>query len=34
VVVGVRDRGRAREIAELLAPITTRVEWMSIESAR
>jgi UDPglucose 6-dehydrogenase len=33
VVVGVRTE-RAREIvAELLAPITSRIEWMSIESA-
>ena len=33
VVVGVRTE-RARElVAELLAPITSRIEWMSIESA-
>ncbi|MEO6774644.1 MAG: nucleotide sugar dehydrogenase, partial [Kofleriaceae bacterium] len=33
VVVGVRT-ARARELAaELLAPITSRIEWMSIESA-
>jgi len=33
VVVGVRDEAARARIAELLAPITTRVEWMSIESA-
>jgi UDPglucose 6-dehydrogenase len=33
VVVGVRDQVARARIAELLAPITTRVEWMSIESA-
>jgi UDPglucose 6-dehydrogenase len=33
VIVGVRsERARAR-IAEMLAPITTKIEWMSIESA-
>lgn len=33
VVVGVRDATARATIAELLAPITTRIEWMSIESA-
>jgi len=33
VIVGVRDDTARATIAELLAPITTRVEWMSIESA-
>jgi UDPglucose 6-dehydrogenase len=33
VVVGVRDEQAKATIAELLAPITTKLEWMSIESA-
>ena len=33
VVVGVRDDAARAVIAELLAPITTRIEWMSVESA-
>ncbi len=33
VVVGVRDAAARATIAELLAPITTRIEWMSVESA-
>jgi UDPglucose 6-dehydrogenase len=33
VVVGVRDDGAKACIAALLAPITDRIEWMSVESA-
>lgn len=33
VVVGVRDAHARNRIAELLAPITDRIEWMSVESA-
>lgn len=33
VVVGVRDAHARRRITELLAPITDRIEWMSVESA-
>jgi UDPglucose 6-dehydrogenase len=33
VVVGIRDERAKATIGELLAPITTRIEWMSIESA-
>lgn len=33
VVVGVRDDRTKQTITELLAPITTRIEWMSVESA-
>lgn len=33
VVVGVRDPVARERIAELLRPITTKLEWMSIESA-
>ena len=33
VVVGVRDVTARATIAELLAPITSKIEWMSIESA-
>jgi UDPglucose 6-dehydrogenase len=33
VVVGVRDAHARNRIAELFAPITDRIEWMSVESA-
>jgi UDPglucose 6-dehydrogenase len=33
VVVGVRDAATRERIEALLAPITTRIEWMSVESA-
>jgi UDPglucose 6-dehydrogenase len=33
VVVGVRDDSTRSKVAALLAPITSRIEWMSIESA-
>ena len=33
VVVGVREARARNRIAELLAPITDRIEWMSVESA-
>jgi UDPglucose 6-dehydrogenase len=33
VVVGVRSAADKAKISELLAPITTRFEWMSVESA-
>jgi len=33
VVVGVRDAHARSRISELLAPITDRIEWMSVESA-
>jgi UDPglucose 6-dehydrogenase len=33
VVVGVRDQAAKARIAGLLAPITDRIEWMSVESA-
>jgi len=33
VVVGVRDAHARNRIAELLAPFTDRIEWMSVESA-
>lgn len=33
VVVGVRDDAAQARIAELLAPLNTRIEWMSVESA-
>jgi UDPglucose 6-dehydrogenase len=33
VVVGARDERTRARIAELLAPITTKIEWMSVESA-
>ena len=33
MVVGARDATTRARIAELLAPITTRIEWMSVESA-
>ena len=33
IVVGVRDAHARNRIAELLAPITDRIEWMSVESA-
>jgi UDPglucose 6-dehydrogenase len=33
IVVGVRDVESRARIAELLAPITSRIEWMSVESA-
>jgi UDPglucose 6-dehydrogenase len=33
VVVGVRDDAARARIAALLAPITDRIEWMSVESA-
>jgi UDPglucose 6-dehydrogenase len=33
VVVGVRSDGDKRRIAELFAPFTARIEWMSVESA-
>jgi UDPglucose 6-dehydrogenase len=33
VVVGIRDDRAKRTIAELFAPITDRIEWMSVESA-
>jgi UDPglucose 6-dehydrogenase len=33
IVVGVRDAQTQRILEELLAPITDRVEWMSVESA-
>ncbi|HEX7598276.1 MAG TPA: nucleotide sugar dehydrogenase, partial [Polyangia bacterium] len=33
VVVGVRDDVAKTRIAQLLAPITDRIEWMSVESA-
>jgi UDPglucose 6-dehydrogenase len=33
VVVGVRGEADKAKIAELLAPITTRIEWMTVESA-
>jgi UDPglucose 6-dehydrogenase len=33
VIVGVRDDGARQRIAEALAPITDRIEWMSVESA-
>jgi UDPglucose 6-dehydrogenase len=33
VVVGVRSEADKRRAAELLAPITDRIEWMSVESA-
>lgn len=33
VVVGVRDQRSRERVASLLAPITDRVEWMSVESA-
>jgi len=33
VVVGVRDDAAKARIANLLAPITDRIEWMSVESA-
>ena len=33
IVVGVRDERARLKIAELLRPITERIEWMSIESA-
>ena len=33
VVVGVRDAQTRQRVAELLAPITTKIEWMSVESA-
>lgn len=33
VVVGVRDAHARNRIAELLAPVTERIEWMSVESA-
>jgi UDPglucose 6-dehydrogenase len=33
VIVGVRDETARGQIAALLAPITDRIEWMSVESA-
>jgi UDPglucose 6-dehydrogenase len=33
VVVGVRSEADAERVAELLRPITDRIEWMSVESA-
>ena len=33
VVVGVRDEHAKTRITEMLAPITTRIEWMTVESA-
>jgi UDPglucose 6-dehydrogenase len=33
VVIGVRDDAAKATITELLAPITTKLEWMSVESA-
>lgn len=33
VVVGVRDTATRARITELLAPITAKIEWMSVESA-
>jgi UDPglucose 6-dehydrogenase len=33
IVAGVRDAGDRREIAEVLAPFSTNIEWMSVESA-
>jgi UDPglucose 6-dehydrogenase len=33
VIVGVRDDRARQRIAEVLAPITDRIEWMSVESA-
>ena len=33
VVVGVRDEGSRSRIAALLAPITSKIEWMTVESA-
>jgi len=33
VVVGVRDEQTRARVAQLLAPITDRIEWMSVESA-
>jgi UDPglucose 6-dehydrogenase len=33
VVVGVRDEVARARVAELLGPITDRIEWMSVESA-
>lgn len=33
VVVGVRSEAARARITELLAPITSRIEWMSVESA-
>lgn len=33
IVVGVRDDGTKAKLTALLAPITDRIEWMSVESA-
>jgi UDPglucose 6-dehydrogenase len=33
VIVGVRDSRSRERISELLAPITAKIEWMSVESA-
>ena len=33
IIVGVRDARARNRIAQLLAPITERIEWMSVESA-